>query len=869
MLLALKSQLGTLFNMSTRVFRNVTGWIKPIATAVLLQGGMTWAASEAEMPAADDLQINVDEVEVVGQRWSLTTAQEIKRKKLEIVDSVVADDINKLPDHSVAEAMQRITGVQIARDRGESFSSQAGNYAVNNALSTPGITIRGLPMVETLVNGREIFTAGRGRTFNFGDVSSDMVSAINVYKTASAEHIEGGLGGLVDLRTRHPFDFVGREVVIKGGLTRGNLAEETKPQFSLLASDRGKTSLGEIGALLNFGYQKRAYRENYLTSETTVVNGQSLPAKLSQITNVGERERIGIDLILQWRPTDRLELYTEVHHAQFKTKEDATVLGIAKSGAASNIVLFPGTSDASSVTWAGASIDTTGQARDTVDRNTQVAVGGNWVGDALTLKADLSHTLSYNLLTFSALNLSGATATNFTHEVSGSSASASLVGANLLNLASFTTASAWFSSVPFEGDMTALQFDAEYQLSGRLIDTVSGGVRYAERHADDGEGQLGSFPSVAAANAAAAVIGNPYSDVLGSGYLVGDPSLARSVLALRRSLGITAGLPTSNPLGTWSIDEDTQSAYLMARLKSADLPLEGNVGVRVIRTEAAFRGFQGASNATTQPLNIDHSYIDTLPSINLRYELNNGLYLRGAVSKTMTRPDFSQMSPSLTLNFAQLKGSAGNPELRPMRADNFDIAVEKYINKTTSIYLTGFKKNVDGFVSSVTNPETYGVDTYQVTRPYNTGASRINGFEIGYQQFYDFLSGWMNGLGLQANYTYVDSDVEDSNLPLAGLSQNSYNLIGMYEKGPVSVRLAYNWRDKYMTSISGGIPVYMDAYGWLDASASYRLNDKVTLTIEGSNLLDTKRQTYYGRETRPQTTWNNDTQISATVTINF
>jgi TonB-dependent receptor len=160
-----------------------------------------------------------------------------------------------------------------------------------------------------------------------------------------------------------------------------------------------------------------------------------------------------------------------------------------------------------------------------------------------------------------------------------------------------------------------------------------------------------------------------------------------------------------------------------------------------------------------------------------------------------------------------------------------------------------------------------------VTRPFNTGASIIRGAEVGYQQFYDFLPGWMSGLGLQLNYTYVDSNVEDSNLPLAGLSQNSYNIIGMYEKGPVSVRVAYNWRDKYMTTTftEGGVvkPIYLDSYGWLDASIGYRITDKITLAVEGTNLLGTERQTYFARKTRPQTTWDNDTQISATVTIHF
>lgn len=838
--------------------------------------------SRVDVPTPEAGSTAAEEVVVIGKRNSLATAQEIKRNKIEIVDSVVADDISKLPDLSLAEAMQRITGIQIARDRGESFSTQANNYAVNNAISAPGITIRGLPMVETLLNGREIFTAGRGRTFNFGDVSSDMVSAIDVYKTSSAAHIEGGLGGLVDLRTRHPFDFPGREVAVKFGRTHGNLAEETEPQYSLLVSDRGDTGLGEMGALLSLGYQKRAYREEYTTSDTTQVNGQSLPAKLVGVTNVGTRERIGADFMVQWRPTERLELYTEAHYAQFKTIENAGVLTLTPLGAASNIELFSGTSDAASVTWANASINTTGQARDTVNRDTQVAIGGSWMADALTLKADLSYTRSHSELTFTALNLSNVNASNspvsnasgFTHDVSGSGASASLTSGNLASLGSFNTASAWYSSVPFDGRMTALQLDGEYQISGRLIEAVSVGVRYAARQADDGRGQLGSFPSVAGSNALGAVILNPYGGILGNGYLIGDPDLSRSILELRNRLGISTALPTRNPRGIWSIDEDTQSAYLMAALKSANIPLQGNIGVRMVRTEDSLHGFQGTSNETAQRLNIEHSYTDTLPSINLRYEWMPGLNLRAAASKTLTRPDFSQLSPSLSLNPVSLIGSAGNPELRPMRADNYDIAVEKYFNSTTALYLTGFRKNVDGFISNLTNSESHDGLTYQITRPFNTGASIIRGAEVGYQQFYDFLPGWMSGLGLQVNYTYIDSDVEDSTRPLAGLSQNSYNIIGMYEKGPLSMRVAYNWRDKYMTSIStapstAGIPIYMDAYGWLDASVSYRFTDRISLAIEGTNLLGTERSSYYGRKTRPQTTWENDLQVSAVVTLRF
>lgn len=839
-----------------------------VVTAIpvaMLQYGHAMAADVNASSAAAPVEIDVENIDVVGQRASLSTALEIKREKQEIVDSVVAEDINKLPDYNIAEALQRVTGVQITRDRGEGST----------------IAIRGLTQVETLFNGREVFTAGGGRGLNFADIPSEMVSVINVYKTSSAEHIEGGLGGMVDLRTHRPFDFNGREIVATGRLVNGDLADKAKPQFSLLASDRWDAGNGELGALINLAYQKRAYREDIKDTGTATVSGQAVPNSSTETTNDGVRERIGASIVLQWRPSNRLDFYAEAHHSQFKTIEDASQLFITGTGSPGSIALFPGTSDAQSVTWPGASIFSLGTARDTIDRTTQLAVGGNWSGDALTLKTDLSYTKSYDNLSFSSIFLGGATATSFTQNVGTSPPATRIGGINLLDLSKYTSAGMLYALRPFNGELKALQVDGEYQFVGNLIDTLSAGVRYAQRDATSAPGQISFSSFVPAANAAGAVIANPYSDFfpgstsIGS-YLVGDSELARNIAALRSALGITAAIPSTNPLGTWTIKEDTLSGFLMARIKAEKIPLDGNVGLRVVRTDESVTGTTGqvsASNilipGTAAPINIGQSYTDFLPSMNLRYELTKGLYLRGAASKTLTRPDFSQMSPSLTLNTVQFNGSAGNPSLHPVRADNYDIALEKYISKTTAVYLTGFLKKVDGFIANVTNTETYGGTAYQVTRPFNTGAADITGFEVGYQQFYDFLPGWLSGLGLQANYTYIESDVAGSSLPLQGLSRNSYNIIGMYEKGPLSARLAYNWRDKYMTGLVGAVPTYVRAYGWLDASLVYRYTNKISLAIEGNNLLGTERRSYYGVETRPQTDWVNNTQISATVTIRF
>ena len=172
----------------------------------------------------------VQAVEIVGVRASLTSAQALKRERLDIVDSVVADDIDKLPDVSVTEALQRVTGVQIARDRGEGS----------------GVVIRGLTQIETTLNGREVFTAGAGRVIDFSTVASELVAGIDVYKTASASRIEGGVGGQIDLRTRRPFDFTGATF---GGSVRavhGDLVGTTRMQYSGLASQRWALGLSLI-----------------------------------------------------------------------------------------------------------------------------------------------------------------------------------------------------------------------------------------------------------------------------------------------------------------------------------------------------------------------------------------------------------------------------------------------------------------------------------------------------------------------------------------------------------------------------------------------------------------------------------------------
>lgn len=679
---------------------------KPVFCGLLAVSPLAFAEAEQTQDrsgeSAYDVAQSLPAILVVGKRASLVSAQEIKRERVEIVDAIVADDINKLPDFNVTDALSRVTGVQVLRDRGEGS----------------GVAIRGLTQMETLLNGREVFTAGTGRNIDFADIPSEMVAGIDIYKTSSADHIEGGIGGTVDMRTRRPFDFAENELSVSARAIYGELAKKSEPQFSMLASSRWQTESGnEFGFLLNAAVQKRAWREDQKssgnpTSRSDIISGQTIvvPSSTSETTSAGYRERTAVDAVFQWRPNSALELYAEGSYAKFKTIQDSYQFNASASPtyAAGSPVLFSGTNDLRSITWTNAPVSILSFARDTLDETRQIALGGIWKDDTTTLKADLSRTDSYNNLFFSGTVL-GATAANFSQDVSTAIPATSITGTDMTDPANFQYKSVMYRVRPYNSDLSAFWLDGEEQLDHNFFQRVSAGLRIARRTAGNAPSLISgdtALTGVSATSMSGNTITNPYGNFFpGStsitNYLAGDIAGARDAAALRSAFGITAALSTAgNPLSVWHIQEGTQAAYLRTDFGTEESRFDGTAGLRVVRTQENVSGTQSVPSASgTAPIDLSSSYIDYLPSANLRYKVSDGLYLRSAISKTITRMDFDKLSPSLglvrnTVTPSLNQGSAGNPALRPIRADNYDLAVERYFNETTSVYLTGFSKEL-------------------------------------------------------------------------------------------------------------------------------------------------------------------------------
>ncbi|MDE1145921.1 MAG: TonB-dependent receptor [Azospirillaceae bacterium] len=307
-----------------------------VSGLALAWAGLAHAQSAASTPAPADqaaappADAPIDEIVVTGMRKALQNAQEIKRNSEEIVDSISAVDIGALPDRSVTEALQRIPGISIGR------TDEPRDIDRLNVEGS-GVQIRGLTWVRSEINGRDSFGAKNGRALGWDDVTPELAAGVDVYKNPSADIVEGGLGGTINLRTRMPFDADGQVIGLSADGTWGDLRHKVTPSASGLYSNRWDTKIGEIGILVDVAHSELSSRLNAVEVDpydahslntqssydggttfnfngSNAIAGQPLstvmvPTGVEYRLEDRDRTRDGQYAALQWKPTDELEIY--------------------------------------------------------------------------------------------------------------------------------------------------------------------------------------------------------------------------------------------------------------------------------------------------------------------------------------------------------------------------------------------------------------------------------------------------------------------------------------------------------------------------------------------------------------------------------
>ncbi|HEU4705079.1 MAG TPA: TonB-dependent receptor [Sphingomicrobium sp.] len=297
--------------------------------AALPSGALAQAQEPTATPVSSDTSIEAvdedappsdDEIIVTGTRRALKTSQDIKRSADTIVDSITATDIGAFPDKSVAEALQRVPGITVNRF---AASDDTSHFSAEPS----GVLVRGLQQVRNEINGRDTFSANSSRGLGWGDVSPELLAGVDTYKNQTAEMIEGGIAGSVNIRTRVPFDAPGQVIQASVNANYGDIAEKVTPEFSGIYSNRWQTGIGEIGILGNFAHSRvktasqgvhygrtGIFEDFYGAGETFYI-----PSSAGYRETFYDRERNGIALAAQWRDAgDKFLVTTQYNRSTYE-----------------------------------------------------------------------------------------------------------------------------------------------------------------------------------------------------------------------------------------------------------------------------------------------------------------------------------------------------------------------------------------------------------------------------------------------------------------------------------------------------------------------------------------------------------------------
>ncbi|WP_041524031.1 TonB-dependent receptor [Gilvimarinus agarilyticus] len=531
------------------------------------------------------------------------------------------------------------------------------------------------------------------------------------------------------------------------------------------------------------------------------------------------------------------------------------------------------------------------------DNNANLDIDGNAVGDARTINSYLDDVNSYALGALTSEN-------NFSQE--GELNVARFDGEYRFNDGFITSIEfgARLSERSIDNDVFDLLSpigDAQCAVKWKATDVTlnGGGIPEACTYGDGDNFYTAGVPTPISDLSATQV--SDFGGVSGIPTIWSvDPKSMQNVESYHSNL-YPGTFRSNNPGQSYQVDLDETSYYIQANFATGIM--SGNFGLRQLETDLTVVQNQvgaaqpyGAAAADTGDIVTERSFDDLLPSLNLRFDLTENLVVRGSLTRTIAPLDLAQwggaLTPSYTLDgdadsdtfgkfIVNAANSTGNPELDPWKATNYDLSLEYYLGSASAVSANWFYIDVESFIESgsveMALPDQDGVvrRTVNVNTSVQGDGGVLKGVELAAKlAFDDFLDvNFLNGFGVDANYTYSPSSsgnagLNGDDLPFQDNSEDVINLVGWYESGPFQARLAYNFRSERVVGFNqtwGSGTLWQDSTSYVDASASYDINDNVSVFVNASNLTGEK-ETYY-LEWKDQFAWQNEYEARYTMGV--
>ncbi len=884
-----------------------------VLSSIMLPLSADALAEESAKEQPSDLEV----ISVTGVRGSLSRALNAKRFSNGVTDAIASEDFADFPDLNIGEALQRVTGVTLER----SDNGEGGRISVRGLPSDfVRTTLNGITAASSATDGSdairafdfnifasELFSAVELNKSGSADQAEGGIAATvnlqtprpfdydsrKVVASVSGQHAE--LSGPDNIDPRFAFlaldtwndGKVGAAISVAYSdvSSRGDLSQRFRYQ---------RTGDAFLNNTLN-GADRVAGTDDDLTQDDlnrlgTTINGQS--ATIEQLQNIANnsitdslprvgpnvlnRERLGVTTSFQFIPAEDIVVSADLLYATYDDiGQRATIDGLTgfNRRGVMPIALGVETINGQQV-LSSATLNNITQRTETVEDkfasdfvhftlDTEWAIDDSWQG---FFQFGYSNSQTDELRRTYLYQHTG----QFSYDLT-SNRDHPLIAGDFDYLDASAYQAGGFRYRPRTREDEESSFRADFTHSFDLdsaLDSLQFGVRLSDKEVSQLRGELrGDLDTFNAITNSGFGNDTPFADIAASvtsiadGFLQGAPTgTPRDFLIIDYGKGAQI-LPESltnqidnDPLSSWIVAEKTSAFYL--KTNWAPEWGQADLGVRIVRTEQTSTGSQSVGGSI-QPISVDNTYTDVLPSLNVRFDVTDDVIMRFAANKAITRPTLGQLSPGTSIFPTLLSARGGNPELDPFRATQYDLSFEWYFVDEGLLAATLFYKDISSFITSVTTQEvitgTGLIDddgnnvsgsNFTVTRPGNGEGGELSGIELTYQQpFAD------TGFGILANATFADSTgtFEQGKSRLNGQSDLSYNLITYYENETTSLRLAYSHRSDYrtgFTSIAGLTDEFIiDDRNQLDLSASYKVNEQLTISFDALNLTgeDTRR----------------------------
>jgi TonB-dependent receptor len=786
-----------------------------------------------------------ERIVVSGIRAADMAAVAAKREADTQVEVVTADEVGKLVDRNVAEAVGRLPGVSVSTDKGEA------RYVVIRGLEPTLANV-------TINNQTSAAPEPESRQVKLDDVPAALIGEVTVVKVLTADRDANAIAGQVNIKTLSAFDRGRTFGSLRGAGTWGDLYDDKGWEGDLIAG----TVFGDrkqFGAVVSYSKSRRqSFSDDIIATGDVawqVINGFDVPVSLdARVYQPAWRTREGIVANFDWDVNANARAYVRLTDSKFDDDEQRNRFRFLFPTAASGYSNL----SAAGGTIVGAREERYIRIRREITESKTATAGGDFKfgQDTLTVEGSFTKATKEDPVRSEFRYRTGTTTVPGVYVLADRmfdlTRGAQAVDPTRFNLNTFRDQ----HRTAFED---LWQVRADYQIarpSWGPEGYMKFGAKMIDRHkVNDPSGNSWTYtgPNRSLANAT-----TRYIDTVFDGRYVFGPAVDFD--ASRAFFAANPGLFTLDPGGTLSdslatdydVNERISAAYGMASFNVGNLVI--TPGVRVEQTKADFKAKAVTATSTVdQGYNSfgSRNYTDVFPSIAGKMNFSRELVGRASVTTAIGRPDYDKVVPTVSVDQAANSVTQGNPGLEPLKAVNVDASLEYYMRGGGLVAGAVFYKDIDNpiFISTQTVPGTgiYGGVTLTnaiVTQPRNGDRSKLTGFEFNVVQPFTFLPSPWDGFGMSLNVTLVTGDTRvpgrSDKLPLVQQSKRLGNLQAYYEKYGFAARVVYNYRSPVLeiVGVNTSNDIYVDTNRTLGAKVSYEVIKNLQVFLEATNLTD-------------------------------